>query len=81
MWVQDVSAASENILLAAHAIGLGATWTGVYPVAERCKAVAEILGLPENIVAFNIIVVGYPKGNGRVKDKWNEENVSWNSFK
>ncbi len=49
-WVQDVSAATENILLAAHAMGLGAVWTGVYPIKDRCAKVSEILQLPENII-------------------------------
>ena len=47
-WVMDASAASENLLLAAHAVGLGAVWTGVYPRSERVKAVRTILGLPES---------------------------------
>ena len=47
-WVQDTSAASENLLLAAHALGLGAVWTGVYPIQERVQMVRETLNLPSN---------------------------------
>ena len=79
-WIQDVSAASENILLAAHALGLGAVWTGTYPSPERCKAVAEVLGLPESLIPFNTIVIGYPASQVTPKDKWDERNVTNNKI-
>lgn len=77
-WIQDVSAASENILLAAHAMGLGAVWTGTYPSPDRCKAVAEVLGLPEYLVPFNTVVIGCPASQVKPKDKWDERNVIYN---
>ena len=77
-WIQDVSAVSENILLAAHAMGLGAVWTGTYPAPDRCKAVAEVLGLPKFLVPFNTIVIGYPASQVKPKDKWDERNVTYN---
>lgn len=79
-WTQDVSAATENILLAAHAMGLGAVWTGIYPQEEVCKNVADILGLPEYLTVFNIIVVGYPAENPTPKNKFDEANISYNHF-
>ena len=80
-WIQDCSAATENILLAAHALGLGAVWTGCYPIEERVAAVSEVLGLPETIVPLCVIVMGYPNENPQPKDKWKPENVSYNMFK
>lgn len=74
-WVQDVSAATENILLAANAFGLGAVWTGLYPNTERAGKVSEILSLPSNLIPLNIIPVGYPAENPVPKDKWKPENV------
>ena len=53
-WVQDCSAATENILLAVNALGLGAVWTGAYPSMERCKAISEVLELPEHLIPLNI---------------------------
>ena len=79
-WIQDVSAVSENILLAAHAMGLGAVWTGTYPAPDRCKAVAEVLGLPKYLVPFNTIVIGYPASQVKPKDKWDERNVTYNKI-
>lgn len=80
MWSQDVSAATENILLQAHAMGLGAVWTGTFPSEERVKAISTLLNMPSNLVPFCTIVVGYPDGDVTPKDKWNEENVSYNKF-
>lgn len=79
-WVQDCSAATENILLAAHGLGLGAVWCGVYPVPERVKDVSEVLGLPETIVPLNIVTMGYPDEKPEPKDKFNAENIHWQKW-
>ena len=79
-WVQDCSAASENILLAATGMGLGAVWTGAYPAKERYTAVSEVLGLPESLIPLNTIVIGYPDGDVTPKDKWKESNISYNMY-
>lgn len=79
-WVQDCSAATENILLAAKALGLGAVWTGCYPMEERMANVSQVLNLPENIVPLCVIVMGYPNEQPEPKDKWKPENVSYNTF-
>ena len=79
-WVQDVSAATENLLLAAHALGLGAVWTGVYPVMERVADVANVLNCPENIIPLAVVRIGYPDEAPQPKDKFKEENVSYNKF-
>lgn len=79
-WIQDCSAATENILLAAHAMGLGAVWTGLYPGIERCFAVSEVIGTPEYIVPLSMIVMGYPDSANQPKDKWDTENVSYDFY-
>ena len=79
-WVQDCSAATENILLAAHALGLGAVWTGCYPIDDRVAEVFKVLKLPENIVPLCVIAIGHPAEQPTPKDKWNPENVSYNEF-
>lgn len=76
-WVQDCSAATENILLAAHALGLGAVWTGVYPIAERVGNVSRALALPDSVVPMCIIAVGYPVADQEPKDKWNPSKVHY----
>ena len=79
-WVNDVCAATENILLAAHAMGLGAVWTGVHPNAERVKHLQELLGLPEHIVPLCIVPVGVPDEQPEVKEKWNASRIHYNTF-
>lgn len=76
-WVNDLSAATENLLLAAHAMGLGAVWTGVHPNKDRVKEVQELLGLDENLVPLCIIPVGVPAEQPEVKQKFNEENIRY----
>ena len=79
-WIQDVSAATENLLLAAHALGLGAVWTGVYPVMERTAEVANVLNCPNNIIPLAVVRIGYPDEAPEPKNKFKEENISYNKF-
>ncbi len=74
-WVQDCSAATQNILLAAHAVGLGTVWLGVYPVADRVNGVKEILNLPEDIMPLSIIPIGFPAEKKVVNDRFNEAYI------
>ena len=79
-WIQDVSAATENLLLAAHALGLGAVWTGGYPRMERCANIAAAIGTPEYIIPLCVVYVGYPDEQPEPKQKFKTENVSWNAY-
>ena len=79
-WVMDCSAASENILLAAHALALGAVWTAVYVDEERVRNVRKILHIPDNIIPLNVIPIGVPKGKGSAIDKFKEENIHWEEW-
>lgn len=79
-WIQDVSAATENMLLAAHALGLGAVWTGVHPIKERERDVQDILNLPEYIIPLGVIPMGYPAEDPAPKNKWKPENIHYDSW-
>lgn len=74
-WVQDVSAATENLLLAANAQGLGAVWCGVYPVSSRVAFISDLLGLPDNIVPLAVVPVGHPASTPAPKDKWDPAKI------
>jgi len=79
-WIMNCSAASENILLASHALGLGAVWTAVYVDTERIANVRRILDIPENIVPLNVIPIGFPKEQGKALDKFSEGNIHWEQW-
>lgn len=79
-WIQDVSASSENLLLAAHAMGLGAVWCGIYPQMSRVEQFSEMLHLPENIIPMACICIGYPAGETTPKDKWKPEYIHYNTW-
>ena len=76
-WTFDCSAATENLLLQAEAMGLGAVWTGVYPYDERIEAVKQVLHLPDHLIPLNVIPIGYPKGNPQPKDKYDPAKVEY----
>ncbi len=79
-WVQDCSAATQNILLAVEALKLGAVWTATFPYQERMNPVIEILSLPDNIRPLNVIPIGLPTGEDKPKNKWKPENVHWEKW-
>ena len=79
-WINDVSAATENLLLAAHAMGLGAVWTGLHPDMNRAKMVQDMLGLPEHILPLCVVPVGVPAEQPEVKDKYKPENIHYNQW-
>ena len=80
LWIQDLSAASENILLAAHALGLGAVWTCLYPHTDRMDATRQILSIPTDIIPFNLIPVGYPLVRHTPMDKWHPDRTHSNGY-
>jgi len=73
--VIDASAACENLLLAADALGLGAVWTAVYPQADRQAVVRRILGIPEEVIPLAFVPIGYPAAEEAAKDKFRSELI------
>lgn len=59
-WIQDCSAATENILLAAHGMGLGGVWLGIFPDADRVHGMQELLGMPADIRPVSMVAIGHP---------------------
>ena len=79
-WTADCAAATENLLLAAESLGLGAVWTACYPYDDRMNPAIEALGLPSDIKPYCIIPVGYPAGDNKPKDKWKPENIHYEKW-
>lgn len=76
-WVEDCSAAAENLLLAAHAVGLGAVWCGVYPIPERVAQLRKATGISDDYIPMCIIPIGYPDTDSEPKDKWDPAKVTY----
>lgn len=79
-WQQDCAAATQNLLLAVEALGLGAVWTGVYPNQDLYPKLHDYLNLPSDVQPFCCIPVGHPAGNEQPKDKWKPENIHYGKW-
>ncbi len=79
-WIQDCSAATENILIAAANIGLGAVWLGVHPFKAATLRISRILELDKNTMPLCIIYVGYPAEEKEPRTQYDESKVHWNKL-
>jgi nitroreductase len=79
-WVQDCSAAAENILIAAVSLGLGTVWVGVHPVAEFIGVVREIIGLPKHVTPLGLLYIGYPAEEKPARTQYEEHKVHWQTY-
>jgi nitroreductase len=79
-WAQDCAAASQNILLAAKDLGLGACWTGTHPREARVQVVRELLSLPDHVRPLCVIAVGKPTDTVEPRDKFDQTHVFWNQW-
>jgi nitroreductase len=78
--LQDCSAAIENLLLGAHALGLGACWLGVHPREERMLKLKEIFSLPSNIIPVAVIALGRPGEKKEARTRFNRDYVHWEKW-
>jgi nitroreductase len=79
-WIQDCSAATQNILLMATELGLGSVWLGVHPIEERVNGVRKLLQIPEGIIPLSIIAVGYADESKEPVDRYNVERIHNNKW-
>ena len=79
-WEQDCSACSQNILLAAHALGLGAVWLAVYPLADRIESLRAMLGIPEEVTPFALISLGYPNEELGPEERYDSARIHYNNW-
>ncbi len=77
---QDCSAATQNLLLAAHALGLGAVWCGIYSRPEREEGFRSLLSLPEGIVPFSLVVLGFPDEQKESPRRFRADRVHRNGW-
>ena len=79
-WVQDCSAATQNLLIAAQAKGLGVVWLGVYPREDRVDGIRILLGLPEHIVPLSLIPVGFKGEEKPPANRYDASKVHHNGW-
>ena len=79
-WVQDCSAATENILIAAAGMGLGTCWVASYPKEDVMAILRETLGIPEDVFPHNLIYVGYPAEEKAPRTQYDEARVHWEKY-
>ncbi len=78
--VQNCSAATQNILLAAHGLGLGGVWVGVYPDKELIKNVKATFMLPEHIIPISLVSLGFPDEKVQAEDRYKVEKIHYNKW-
>ena len=78
--IQDCSAATQNIMLAAHAHGLGSVWLGMYPREDRMQKVSELLDIPDHILPVALISIGYPNEVKKAPVRYKEDRIHLNKF-
>ena len=76
-WIQDCSAATENILLRATDLGLGAVWCGIYPQKKAIEKVQKILEIPKTQIPLNLIFIGHPAEEPEARDQYEEKRVHY----
>jgi nitroreductase len=74
-WVQDCSAATQNLLLAAHGKGLGAVWTGIYPTNDRVEGFMKLCNLPEKVIPLALVAIGYPAQTLQREDRFRADRI------
>ena len=79
-WVQDCSAATENILLQAVDLGLGAVWLGIHPNEERVSGMRKLLNIPEAFVPFSLVSVGYPAEQKEPTDRFDSSRIHYDTW-
>ncbi|MEX0986915.1 MAG: nitroreductase family protein [Bacteroidales bacterium] len=79
-YIADCAASTQNLLLAAHAMGIGSCWIGVYPRVKRVEMFRELFGLPEHIQPFALVSLGYPTGTKETPERFSQEKIHYNSW-
>ncbi len=79
-WIQDCSAAVENMLIAIHAMGLGAVWLGIHPREDRVEGIRKLINMPNNINPLALIAMGYPAEKQPPADRYNKSKIHINKW-
>jgi nitroreductase len=79
-WVQDCSAITENLLIAVHALEMGAVWTAVYPLEEVMGGFRHLLAIPSHIIPFSFVILGFPAESKEEEFRFQKERIHENGW-
>ena len=79
-WIIDGAIACQNMILAAHALGIGSVWLGTYPQMDRVKKQQELFDLPEHIIPHSLIAFGYPEQINEPKGHYETDRVHFDRW-
>lgn len=79
-WIEDCSAATENILIEVVELGLGAVWCGIYPHEDRTEGIKKLLNLPSNIIPLSLIPIGYPAESKDPSNRFDQSRIHYNRW-
>jgi len=79
-WLLDCAAATQNILLAAHAKEVGSCWLGIYPREDRMTRMKKLLGMPDHVIPFSLISLGYPAEEKSKEDRYDSSRIHYNKW-
>jgi nitroreductase len=79
-WIQDCSAAVENILMTALDFGLGTVWVGVHPIAQNVKRVSAAIELPEHIIPLGLLFIGVPDKEPEPRTQFEPSDLHWDRY-
>jgi nitroreductase len=79
-WIADCGAATQNMLLAAHSLGLGSCWIGVYPREQRMEHISKLFSLPSHVKPFALVSLGYPDEEKSLPERYDESRVYRNHW-
>jgi nitroreductase len=79
-WIQDCSAATQNMLLEIADLGLGGVWLGVHPIEDRVRRISRLLGLPESVRPLSLVAIGHPAEKKKPKNEFDESRIRYNRW-
>lgn len=79
-WPQDCAAATQNILLAIHELGLGGVWSGIFPRKEAVTKIQKLLQIPHSVIPFALVVLGYPAEKPKQPERFQKERIHYDRW-
>jgi nitroreductase len=79
-WIQDLAAVTQNILLQSYSIGLGSVWLGVYPRDDRENGIKKYFNLPDEIIPFSLVALGYADENPETTERYDHKKIHFNQW-